>query len=128
MASIDSPAFFSWNVKSAQFSFMRSRNDIQSSACSGGGMSSHLFSMFASVGLEMAWVEAAMRETIDTGFRRAASEKERRRAAVPETRSILSRPSQKCIGRDRLTAVQFNWQLDGRVTPVVVRMGSRSMD
>jgi hypothetical protein len=52
------PAFFSWTVRSAQFSFMRSRRAIQSSACSVFGMPSHRFSMFARVGLEMA-VEAA---------------------------------------------------------------------
>ena len=35
---------------------MRSLNAIQRSACSCGGKASHLFSIFASVGLEMAWV------------------------------------------------------------------------
>lgn len=59
-----SPAFFSWSVRSAQFSFMRSRRAIHSSACSCRGMPSHLFSMLARVGLEMAWVEAAARVTM----------------------------------------------------------------
>lgn len=53
-SSIDVPAFFSWTVSSAQFSFMRSRRAIQSSACSVLGMPSHRFSMLARVGLEMA--------------------------------------------------------------------------
>lgn len=57
-----SPAFFSWSVRSAQFSFMRSRRAIHSSACSCKGMPSHLFSILARVGLEMAWVEAAARQ------------------------------------------------------------------
>lgn len=64
---VDSPAFFSWTVKSDQFSFMRSRRAIHSSACSCSGMPSHLFSMLARVGFEIAWpaettVEAAARE------------------------------------------------------------------
>jgi hypothetical protein len=46
-------------VSSVQLSFMRSRRAIQSSACSCIGMPSHLFSMLASVGFEMACVEAA---------------------------------------------------------------------
>lgn len=61
---VHSPAFFSWRVRSAQFSFMRSRRAIHSSACSCRGMPSHLFSMLARVGLEMAWVEAAARVTM----------------------------------------------------------------
>jgi hypothetical protein len=48
------PAFFSCKVNSAQLVFMRSLKDIHSSACSCGGMASHLFSIFASVGLEIA--------------------------------------------------------------------------
>lgn len=44
---------------------MRSLRAIQSSACSWRGMPSHLFSMLASVGLEMAWVEAARRMTAE---------------------------------------------------------------
>ena len=51
----DSPAFFSCTVNSAQLTFIRSRNAIHRSACSCGGMLSHLFSMFASVGLLIAW-------------------------------------------------------------------------
>ena len=58
-SSIDLPAFFSWAVSSAQLPFMRSRRAIHRSACSWTGMPSHLFSMLASVGFEMAWVEAA---------------------------------------------------------------------
>jgi hypothetical protein len=50
----DKPAFFSCNVNSAQLTFIRSRNAIHKSACSCGGNVSHLFSIFASVGLEIA--------------------------------------------------------------------------
>lgn len=49
------PAFFSCSVNSVQSVFIRSRSAIHTSACSCGGMASHRFSMFASVGLEMAW-------------------------------------------------------------------------
>lgn len=62
----DSPAFFSASVRSFQFSFMRSRRAIHRSACSRDGMLSHLFSMLASVGFEMAWPEAA-RQSVE-GF------------------------------------------------------------
>jgi hypothetical protein len=48
------PAFFSCNVNSAQLTFMRSLSAIHNSACSCGGIASHLFSIFASVGLEIA--------------------------------------------------------------------------
>jgi hypothetical protein len=48
------PAFFSCSVNSAQFVFILSLSAIHRSACSCGGMPSHRFSMFASVGLEMA--------------------------------------------------------------------------
>jgi hypothetical protein len=48
------PAFFSCMVISFQSTFMRSLSDIQRSACSWGGISSHRFSMLARVGLEMA--------------------------------------------------------------------------
>src|SRR5271156_5163914 len=52
------PAFFSCNVSSDQFAFIRSRSAIHNSACSCGGMVSHLFSMFASVGFEIACADA----------------------------------------------------------------------
>jgi hypothetical protein len=48
------PAFFSCRVSSFQSALMRSLSAIHSSACSWGGMASHLFSMFARVGLEIA--------------------------------------------------------------------------
>lgn len=48
------PAFFSCKVISFQSTFMRSLSCIQSSACSCGGMVSHLFSIPAKVGLDMA--------------------------------------------------------------------------
>lgn len=51
-------AFFSMGVRSVQEPFMRSRRAIQSSACSCGGIVSHLFSTSTSIGLEMACVEA----------------------------------------------------------------------
>lgn len=47
------PAFFSCSVNSAQLLFIRSRSAIHRSACSCGGMPSHLFSMFAKVGFEI---------------------------------------------------------------------------
>ena len=50
----DIPAFFSFMVISVQSTFMRSRRAIHRSACSCGGIASHLFSMLARVGLEMA--------------------------------------------------------------------------
>ena len=48
------PAFFSCTVNSAQFTFIRSRSAIHRSACSWGGIVSHLFSIFARVGLDIA--------------------------------------------------------------------------
>jgi hypothetical protein len=48
------PAFFSCRVISFQSTFIRSLNCIQSSACSCGGIPSHLFSIPAKVGFEMA--------------------------------------------------------------------------
>ena len=48
------PAFFSCSVISFQSIFIRSLNCIQSSACSWGGICSHLFSIPARVGLEIA--------------------------------------------------------------------------
>ena len=52
--NIHLPAFFSCNVISFQSTFIRSLNAIHKSACSWGGMASHLFSIFASVGLLIA--------------------------------------------------------------------------
>lgn len=57
------PAFFSCMVSSFQLPLMRSRRDIQRSACSCRGMPSHRFSMLARVGLEMAWVDEAREAT-----------------------------------------------------------------
>jgi hypothetical protein len=70
---------------------MRSRRAIQSSACSCKGMPSHLFSMLARVGLEMAWVEAAARVTIaeEVVVWRLALVTVARRAADVERRIIV---------------------------------------
>lgn len=80
---LDSPAFFSCSVISAQLDFMRSRRAIHRSACSCGGMASHRFSMLARVGVEMAWAarRAAGRTMVD---RDAAA-----RAREAGVRSIL---------------------------------------
>lgn len=51
------PAFFSCNVISRQSTFIRSLNCIHNSACSCGGIDSHLFSIPASVGFEIAWAD-----------------------------------------------------------------------
>ena len=51
---VNLPAFFSCNVISFQSTFIRSLNAIHRSACSWGGMASHLFSIFARVGLLIA--------------------------------------------------------------------------
>ena len=67
----NAPAFFSWTVSSVQLPFMRSRRAIQRSACSWRGMPSHRFSILASVGLEMAWADAAREATAGTQRTRA---------------------------------------------------------
>jgi hypothetical protein len=53
----DIPAFFSCSVNSCQSTFILSLSCIHSSACSCGGMPSHLFSMPANVGLDIAWAD-----------------------------------------------------------------------
>lgn len=58
---VDIPAFFSCSVISFHGAFIRSRNCIHRSACSCGGIASHLFSMFANVGFEMACAVDALR-------------------------------------------------------------------
>lgn len=50
--AIQYAAFFSCNVNSFQSTTIRSLRAIHSSACSWGGMASHLFSIFAKVGLD----------------------------------------------------------------------------
>lgn len=54
----NSQAFLSCSVSSCQSFFILSLNAIHSSACSCGGMTSHRFSMPASIGLETAWAGA----------------------------------------------------------------------
>lgn len=66
---------------------MRSRSDIHSSACSVCGMPSHRFSMLASVGLEMACVEAAARGTVVVVL---VARRPARRSEVVEVRIILT--------------------------------------
>jgi hypothetical protein len=71
----DKPAFFSCTVNSAQLAFIRSLSAIHKSACSCGGSVSHLFSIFASVGFEIAcaclfWVERLDRTIMLLGARR----------------------------------------------------------
>jgi hypothetical protein len=83
------PAFFSCNVSSDQFTFIRSRRAIQSSACSCGGIASHLFSILASVGFEIACADAnrCCVETHAAG--RASKEELRGSARVTVLRSML---------------------------------------
>lgn len=69
IGGVDSPVFFSCKVNSFQFSFMRSRRAIHSSACSGRGMPSHRFSMLARVGFEMAWLEEVGAATVEAAAR-----------------------------------------------------------
>jgi O-succinylbenzoate synthase len=83
------PAFFSCSVRSDQLSFMRSRRAIHRSACSCMGIPSHLFSMLASVGFEMAWVEAARQARVAVGGRAAARAIVLRSTVVVGVRSIL---------------------------------------
>lgn len=96
---MDSPAFFSCKVNSFQFSFMRSRRAIHSSACSGRGMPSHLFSMLARVGFEMAWLEEVGTAVVEAAVRaitgvlvawRVAWERPARRAREDDRRIILA--------------------------------------
>ncbi len=91
MAGPDSPALFSCSVRSFQFSFIRSLSDIHRSACSCNGRPSHLFSILASVGLEMARVETEARQTREAeAVWRAAGRTLRPRSVEVGTRSIVS--------------------------------------
>lgn len=73
---------------------MRSRSAIHNSACSCRGMPSHLFSMLARVGFEMAWpveavVEAAARKTREVVAWRLACERLARSTPDVDSRIIL---------------------------------------
>lgn len=83
-------------VNSFQLPFMRSRKDIQRSACSCRGMPSHRFSMLARVGLEMAWVDEARETTALAGTLRTRPLRSRLDAGV---RSMLESFSSR--GRER---------------------------
>ena len=98
----DLPAFFSLRVRSDQLSFMRSRRAIQSSACSCMGMPSHLFSMLASVGFEMAWVV----EAVGAGASVAAMETARQpRVEGLEARTRALRNAAEVWGRRSIVKV-----------------------
>lgn len=69
---------------------MRSRSDIQSSACSVLGIPSHRFSMLARVGFEMAWVEAAALGTMVAGALAEAARTLDRRSDEVDVRIIVN--------------------------------------
>ena len=60
-------AFFSANVNSLHSVFILSLNCIHSSACSCGGIPSHLFSISTNVGFEIACVVAHLLVAKDAG-------------------------------------------------------------
>jgi hypothetical protein len=81
---INLQAFFSIGVNSAQDPFILSRKLIHNSACSCGGIVSHLFSTSIKVGFERGWVEAALHWTFKAA--RGATE---RLARTIEERNIF---------------------------------------
>ena len=93
------PAFFSCKVNSAQLVFMRSLSAIHRSACSCGGMPSHRFSIFASVGFEIA---CAWRCCVDRTMVRGAAREERR----IDWRSIVVVESGEVMMRDKRESVR----------------------
>jgi hypothetical protein len=118
-----SPAFFSCGVNSAHGTFMRSRSAIHRSACSCGGMPSHLFSMFASVGLEMAWAFLVwIAETGRTIARELAASREERRM---DWRSMVRNKGKDlgCVDGDRRRPIEC--VLRGKRVVAVVCRASR---
>lgn len=100
---VDSPAFFSWKVNSFQFSFIRSRRAIHSSACSGKGMPSHLFSMLARVGFEMAWLVEEGAAAVEAAARAITG------VLLVAWRLAWERPARRAREDDRRIMVAMGW-------------------